>query len=614
MAGTLAPSASDPLVQLLVAKGLLNPEEARSLEGPGVEPRIPLLNLLKQKGILSDSEYDALIAPAAAAQVPSNLVASTLPILPAVSVAKPTSAPLMLKPDALPVIPAVAPLRVLQLEPAKQSGMVPDLKLGSGARLKLYGMVKTSVIYDTSSPYGTDMPLPAFITASGSAFDPGPTSSPEFHAKARFARVGTNFEWPDIAGSKNTITGKLEFDFEGNFSRALNRNISTIRSSMASIRLAYGRIDHKFNDSTSMFGVFGQDWTPFGSSTLPNLFETTGLGLGFGSLYERAPQFRFGVGHKFEGSRNLFLQPEFAIVMPAYGNDPSNVADQFGYGEKQGADSGRPEVQARLVTQWQLDRAPGVAPAQLIFSGVQGQRKVMVRAADVPLCNNPDVCPDANIFKDAFLTGASQTSNRAAWTAELQLPTRYVTVITKYWNGSDLRWYFVGSLFSNYNDTVGLAKPCLDSKGSAAFCEVPSNDGGSTLLFGLRDGEPEYATQRPVRSQGGFLNISFPLSRIFHADPAGRNAGWQLYLHYSYDEAKARDVRRIGNTRQKNDLGAITLSYKMNNLVTFVLEESLYRTRAVGDPTGTKPFPTYRGMPAREWHDFRSEFGPIFTF
>lgn len=608
-----ATPAPDPLLQLLVKKGVLNSEEARSLSGTPAEQRARLLEILKQKGILSASDYDALIAPASA-QVAPDLIASTSPILPATAAASPPPEPL--KPEAPKVIPAVAPLRVLQLEPAKQGGMIPDLKLGSGAKLKLYGMVKTTLIYDSSSPYGTDMPLPGFISSSSNPFDPGPTSSPEFHAKARFARIGTNFEWPDVAGSSNTITGKLEFDFEGNFSRALNRNISTIRSSMASIRLAYGRIDHRFNDSTSMFGVFGQDWTPFGSSTLPNLFETTGLGLGFGTLYERAPQFRFGVGHNFGGSRNLFLQPEFAVVMPAYGNDPSNVADQFGYGEKQGADSGRPEVQVRLVTQWQLDKAPGVAPAQLIFSGVEGQRKVMVRAADIPMCNNPDVniCSSPNIFKNAFATGAGETTNRAAWTAELQLPTRYVTVIAKYWNGSDLRWYFVGSLFSNFNDTAGLTKPCLDSKGGAVFCEAPSNDGGSTMVFGTRDGSAEYAEQQPVRSQGGFINLGFPLSRIFRAEPAGRNAGWQLYLHYAYDEAKARDVRRIGNTRQKNDLAAATLSFKMNNLVTFVLEESLYRTRAVGDPTGVKPFPTYRGVPAREWHDFRSEFGPIFTF
>jgi len=604
-------AAADPLLQLLVSKGVLSGDEARSLTGTPDQQRTKLLELLKEKGILSASDY-AELAPASS-QVASNLVASASPILPA-AVTSPTPEPTTAKPAAPKVIPAVAPLRVLQLEPSKQDGLVPDLKLGSGAKLKLYGMVKASAIYDSSSPYGTDMPLPGFVTASGSSFDPGPTRSPEFHAKARFARVGTNFEWPDIAGSNNTFTGKLEFDFEGNFSRALNRNISTIRSSMASIRLAYGRLDHRIDDNNSVFLLFGQDWTPFGSSTLPNLFETTGLGLGFGTLYERAPQVRFGFGHKVGGSRNMFFQPEFALVMPAYGNDPTNVADQLGYGEKQGADSGRPEVQTRLVFQWQLDRAAGVAPAQLIFSGVQGNRKVMVRSTDVPLCNNPALCSVNTIFRTEFPHGAQTTSDRAGWTGELQLPTRYVTVITKYWSGSDLRFYFVGSLDSNFSDTAGLTKPCLNAENAAIFCSGPSNDGASTLSFGLdADGNPVFAPQRPIRSQGGFVNVGFPLGRIFGAEPTSRNAGWQLYFHYAFDQAKTRDVLRLGNQRSKNDLAAATLYWKVNGLVSFVAEESMYRTR-IADPTNLAGAPIYEGVPARQWHDTRSEVGPIFTF
>lgn len=594
------------LLGLLVMKGVLAPAEANSIRNAAPEAEFQLLvEALARKGVVNAADLSPAPSPAAA------------PVAVVVSAPAQTAATTEAKPAAPKVIPAVAPLRVLQLEPSKVDGMIPDIKLGSGARLKLYGMVKTTVIYDTSAPYGTDMPLPGFMTASGTSFDPGPTRSPEFHAKARFARVGTNFEWPDMAGSNTAITGKLEFDFEGNFSRALNRNISSIRSSMASIRLAFGRVDHKINDQTNIFGVFGQDWTPFGSSTLPNLFETTGLGLGFGTLYERAPQFRFGIGHKIGGSRNVFFQPEFAVVMPAYGNDPSNVADQLGYGEKQGADSGRPEVQARLVLQWQLDRAPGVAPAQLIFSGVQGNRKVMVRSTDIPLCSNTDVlvCPDPKVFQKAFPQGAETTSNRAGWTGELQLPTRYVTVITKFWSGSDLRWYFVGSLDSNFNDTAGLAKVCgTDAEG--AFCAGPSNDGASTMQFGLNSsGTPVFAPQRPIRAIGGFVNIGFPLGRIFGADPAGRNAGWQLYLHYAFDQAKTKDVLHLGNQRSKNDLAAATLSWKMNNLVSFVLEESMYRTR-IADPNlaDSATFPKYEGLPAREWHDTRSEFGPVFSF
>ena len=643
LASTTGDANVAALLGVLVSKGVINAEEAKSLVGTPAQQSARLLELLRQKGILSAADYEALTTPRASAQVAPNLVASTTPILPA-AVTSPAPEPQPVKPAPPKVIPAVTPLRVLQLEPSKPDGLVPDLKLGSGARLKLYGMVKASAIYDSSSPYGTDMPLPGFITASGSTFDPGPTRSPEFHVKARFARVGANFEWPDIAGSSNTFTGKMEFDFEGNYSRALNRNISTIRSSMASIRLAYGRLDHKFNDDTSAFLLFGQDWTPFGSSTLPNLFETTGLGLGFGTLYERAPQVRFGIGHKIGGSRNVFFQPEFALVMPGYGNDPSNVSDQLGYGERQGADSGRPEVEARAVLQFQLDKAPGVAPAQFIISGVQGQRKVYVRHSDIPLCNNSaqnedgtyvfcynntagNTVLDPDVFREAFPNGTQMTTHRAGWSGEIQLPTRYMTLIAKGWSGSDLRFFFVGSLDSNFNDTFGIQKPCLINaeaslcSGSTGSTAAPpttafnnSTDGASNVLFGFDSSHNAvFAPERPVRSEGGFVNIAFPLGRIFGAEPAGRNAGWQLALHYAFDQTKTRDVKRLGNQRSKNDLAAATLSWKVNNLVTFVVEESMYRTR-IADPTNLSAAPLYEGVRAKEWHDNRTEVGPIFTF
>jgi hypothetical protein len=268
------------LLGILVMKGVLAPGEANAIREAGPQAEFQLLvEALARKGVVSAAD---LVVPAAPAAMVESSPAQ----------AKTDTAQAATKPPAPKVIPAVAPLRVLQLEPSPVNGMIPDIKLGTGAKIKLYGLVKASVIYDSSSPYGTDMPLPGFINqtnAFGStAFDPGPNGAPEFHAKARFFRLGTSFEWPD-ASEKNSITGKFEFDFEGNYTRTLNRNISTIRSSQASIRLAYGRIDHRFNDQTSVFALFGQDWTPFGSSTLPAIYETTGLGLGFGTLYERAP-------------------------------------------------------------------------------------------------------------------------------------------------------------------------------------------------------------------------------------------------------------------------------------------------------------------------------------
>ena len=57
-AGTVA--AADPLLQLLVSKGVLNAEEAKSLTGSPETQRAKLLELLRQKGILSASDYEAL--------------------------------------------------------------------------------------------------------------------------------------------------------------------------------------------------------------------------------------------------------------------------------------------------------------------------------------------------------------------------------------------------------------------------------------------------------------------------------------------------------------------------------------------------------------------------
>ena len=78
---TTTVAAADPLLQLLVSKGVLNAEEAKSLVGTPEEQRTKLLELLRQKGILSASDY-AELAPASA-QVDKNLVASASPILPA---------------------------------------------------------------------------------------------------------------------------------------------------------------------------------------------------------------------------------------------------------------------------------------------------------------------------------------------------------------------------------------------------------------------------------------------------------------------------------------------------------------------------------------------------
>jgi hypothetical protein len=574
--------ATDPLVRVLVTKGVLTAEEARliSVNASPAEQRDRLATLLRDKGLISASEFEAVrtVAPA------PNAGSATMNADYKTTLPEPAKAAPQPKPSPPTVIAAVTPVRLLGIDLPKREGLIPDIKLGTGARLKLYGFFKTSIIHDSSSPGGNDFPLPLL------AGDTGPNGSPEFHLRARGLRLGANFEWLDPA-PKMVITGRFEFDFEGNFTRVNNRNISAIRSSQPSIRLAWVRIDRKFNDKTSAFALFGQDYSPFVSSTQPNTIENTNFGgLGFGAAYERMPQARFGFNHNFGGSRAIKFGPEFAVVFPAFGDLPADVANQLGFGERQGADSQQPGIQGRAVLQWQLDKAANVAPAQLIVSFEHAKRTAIVTKANVP-----------PTFAAAFPGGAEVSSNSNGYSAEFQLPTHFVTVVGKYYSGSDLRFYFAGQFLSNFNDTAGLT-------GTATAASI---DGASSVVFGLLNGVPVVAPQRPVRGQGGFIQFGFPLSRIFDADPKGRNAGWTAFLYYGDDQAMARDARRFGARGARSDLFSGNIQYKLNQWVTFGYEQGYYRTRA---DNRAGALPLFRGSPSFTTHNIRSEFAAIFTF
>jgi hypothetical protein len=630
--------AANSLVRLLQSKGILTDEEAAMVTQAAStsESNQRLAKLLLSKGVISQEDYEQTVG---AAVVPAATQGSTgARLVPAVlrtrvagsggSTALASPAPAAPK-----VIPALTPVRVFPVDPPKREGLIPAFKLGP-VKLAPYGFFKASFVRDSSSQGGNDFPLPQFLG------DTGPDASPEARLKARFFRIGSNFEWPD-ASPKLTVTGRFELDFEGDFTRVNNTNLSTIRSSQPRIRLAYGRLDYAATDTTTIHALFGQDWTPFVSSTLSSIFDTTGPALGYGEAWERLPQFRFGFMHNFGGSRTFKIQPEVAIVYPAFGNTPGSllagsttftvpatlpatitapvtitgvpgVDNQLAFGERQGADSGRPEVEGRIAFQFQLDKAPGVAPAQIIVSGMQGERQANVLASAIPTA-----------FKAAFTRGAQVSSSRYGFTGEIQLPTRFATLAAKYYNGEDLRFFFAGQFFSTFNDTAGLF-----IKDSTGACVTPSTanplptaasiDASSTVVFGFSDAACTTATiapQRPVRAQGGFVSLGFPLSRIFGANPEGRNNGWSLYLYYGIDYAKARDVRRFvtaAGSRLKSDLANATLYYKLNNWVTFAFEQSLYRTRALTGPGIALPL--FRGSPSREAHDVRTEVGTIFSF
>lgn len=623
----------DSVVNVLATKGILSPSEVSALRAAPPDQQVnQLVLLLKQKGVFSDSDVGSLNGSAGSFGAPMAMVSTPQPtdtvfagqVTTGPGNAVPSGAGQILQTPPTPkVIPAVAPIRVLPVDPPKREGLIPAIKIG-GVNVTPYGFIKASTIYDSSSPRGDDFPLPQFLFG-----DTGPNPSPEFHVKARSTRLGSNFEWLDRS-RRVTITGRVEVDFEGNFSAVDNRNISAYRSPALQLRLAYGRIDYALSDKNTIYGVFGQDWTTFGSSTLPNTLETTGLGIAFGTLYERTPQFRGGFVHKFDGGFR-FLS-EFAVAMPSFGNVPSSsnfqipgpnpgqnvvnvvsptgtvigtvtipqtantglgLEEQLAFGERQGADSARPEVQGRAVFEWRLDKAPGVLPAQLIIAGMQAERDAIVIAGNVPTA-----------FKAAFPRGATVSSTKYGINLQAQLPTRWVTVLGSWYRGADLRWFFGGQLFSFYNNTAGLTNTAT----------AASIDGSAAVVFGLRGGVPTVAPQEPVRATGGFAEIGLPLSRWFNANPEGRMAGWTMNLHYGEDQAYARDVRVFNpaGARQRSQWAFGNLLYKFNNWVGFGYEESLYWTNAITGSEGT--FPLWQGFHSRQARDLRSEFATTFTF
>jgi len=143
----------DPLLRVLVTKGVLTSDEARDIVSGGKpsEQRDRLAQLLKDKGLISAAELAAL--QGIAVDTPSSdKTGSPLETTssPRVGVAASGS----VKTQAAPTrsgIAAIAPIRLLPIEPSKREGLIPDINLGSGARVKPYGFFKTSVIRDSSS-------------------------------------------------------------------------------------------------------------------------------------------------------------------------------------------------------------------------------------------------------------------------------------------------------------------------------------------------------------------------------------------------------------------------------------------------------------------------------
>ncbi|HEX8817688.1 MAG TPA: hypothetical protein VF753_19515 [Terriglobales bacterium] len=609
------------LLGVLVMKGVLTTAEAQSIQSAGPNAQMQaLVEVLTRKGVVSASDLAPTSTPAPS---PSELSASLgTPQGQAATKSLTESKPPT--PPTPAVVPAVAPIRVLPVDPPVKDGLNAAFKMGA-VKMTPYGFIKATAVRDSSSPNGDDMPFPGLFLSTTAITNTGPSTAPEFHLKARSTRIGANIEWPDMS-SEIVLTGRIEGDYEGNFSEVDNRDVSSIRSNAFQLRLAWARLDYTASDKTDIYFEGGQDWTLFGSSALPSILETTALGYWYGNIYERSPQFQFGLVQKLAKWHNLKFSPTFAIMMPSTGQIEKlgslGLQGQIAQAEREGADSGRPELEARAVFQWQLDPAKGVAPAQLIWSGFDGRRTSIVTSSNgavgectATVTTNCVPVTLVNSYVKAFPNGFTTSSSLYGNQLALQLPTRWATLVASSYFGGDLRFFFGGQVNSFYTDVNGLSNPVM-------FTTVDGGPlaaaGGATLATNA-SGQVVVAPQRPIRAFGGFVNLGLPLSRWFDADPKGHNAGWVLYFHMGKDQVVHSELTNPGASPAANVLSplpllmgkltAATLYYKLNQWCQFGFEQSIYATRL--EPGATY---TIAGKPSNEWQDHRTEFGPIFTF
>jgi hypothetical protein len=648
------------LLGVLVKKGVLASAEADAIRNAAPEAEFQLLvEALSRKGVLNAADLNAAASPAAqpaAAAAPAAAPVETRESVSS-SLADPEASPQSqtqpqtpipsrvageLPPPPASVVGAVIPVRVFPIDPPKTGGLA-GIKAGP-ITLAPYGFIKSTFVHDSSDPDGDDFPFPGIWLNSGNILSTGPTQDPEVHIKARSTRFGLNLEWPDM--SKNlTLTGKIEGDFEGNFSEVDNRDVSSIRSNEPQLRLAYVRLDYHASDTFDVFFLGGQDWTLFGSGALENIVETTFNGAFWGNTWERSPQMRGGFIWTLDKAHHVNLEPQFGIMMPStgqilkLGNAGGNgLAAQLGQGEREGADSDRPEQEGRVALSYQLDNAKGVAPAQIAVAGFHSRRTSIAYnlSAVGPSAAYGTLCTTTN-YCGTFPNGFEASSNQWGEQIVAQIPTRWFTVVASAYQGADLRFYFGGQINSFATDVSGLTGiqgpfPTLDggplaaAGGAVLGCLGTFTPTGGAAVNGITPGTcggtVVVAPQRPIRGFGGFVQVGLPLSRWFNADPKGHNAGWQLLFTVGKDQVNDRDLNNPGFVGAYNGGGTAplpllmgktaigTLYYKLNNWCQFAFEQSVYATRGLDHAT----IYTIAGQPSNEWQDHRTEFGPIFTF
>ncbi|MGA7398560.1 MAG: hypothetical protein WBW38_00970 [Candidatus Sulfotelmatobacter sp.] len=173
------------LLGVLVMKGILSAPEANAVRNAAPNAQFQaLVEALTRKGVVSAADLSAISNPAQPSTTP--LTVAALPVVAATSAQRQEVAqnPPQKKPAAPNVVPAVAPLRVLAVDPPVKDGLVPSFKVGA-VKVTPYGFIKATVVHDSSDPNGDDFPFPGIFLNSSTALSTGPTQDPSFHIKAR---------------------------------------------------------------------------------------------------------------------------------------------------------------------------------------------------------------------------------------------------------------------------------------------------------------------------------------------------------------------------------------------------------------------------------------------
>ncbi len=444
------------------------------------------------------------------------------------------------------------------------------IRIGSGVTVNPYGIIKLSAIRDSNSSSGDDFPFFARVVASGpeTANTTGTVVTPaSFRFKARSSRLGVDIVAPDPNGVFR-IFGKLEFDFEGSFPISTNRTIGSLRSSEASIREAWIQLSAHENPFFIRLGLAS---SLYGSTTQPTGLETSAVYAFQGNVQERDPGAVVGTRFDLGGAWDWRVLLEGGLFLPSggeavnglgsafAGNTPMPGQGTLGFGQREGPNSDRPSYQNRTFIEFEPWKGRRVVASYIGGSFEYAER---TRYWSSPA-------------QTAGLT-FGLTSATKAYTAEGRLASPWWTLLGKYYRGSDLRFYF-----------AGVAQDI--------FFDGPAPLTTTGVL----------PAQRPVRAQGGFVQLQLPLSAWFQpVNP--RLHGFSLNLMAGYDSAFARDARRAQGRKAQQTLTGSFL-YQYNRFLQFGLEsnfaEALYLTPQGG--------PQLNG---RVGKDLRFEFSTVFVF